>query len=124
MTTVAVRLPVGFAGIDAGEWRRPRGFPRADALERALDALPGVGPVVKKKLERLGLLTVGDLLVHRPFRYEEPVPERRMADLDRDEEVAIAGEVLSVSRRRRGRLQILTARVTDGTATISATWFN
>src|SRR5438309_1790567 len=59
MTTVAVRLPVGFAGIDAGEWRRPRGFPRADALERALDALPGVGPVVKKKLERLGLLTVG-----------------------------------------------------------------
>jgi len=79
---------------------------------------------VKKRLERLGLVTVGDLLAHRPFRYEEPVPERRMADLGRDEEVAIAGEVLSVSKRRRGRLQILTARVSDGTATVSATWFN
>ncbi|HEY6606440.1 MAG TPA: ATP-dependent DNA helicase RecG, partial [Gaiellaceae bacterium] len=48
----------------------------------------------------------------------------RIADLDRDEEVAIAGQVLSVSKRRRGRLQMLTARVTDGTATVSATWFN
>jgi len=29
-----------------------------------------------------------------------------------------------VSKRRRGRLQMLTARVTDGSATVSATWFN
>src|SRR5207248_79594 len=78
----------------------------------------------KQKLARLGLRTVGDLLAHRPFRYEEPVPERRMADLRAGEEVAIAGEVLSVSKRRRGRLQMLTARVSDGSATISATWFN
>ena len=115
---------MGFAGADADEWPRPRVFPRADALDRALEVLPGVGPVVKRKLEQLGLHTVGDLLSHRPFRYEEPVPERRIADLGRDEEVAIAGEVLSVSTRRRGRLQMLTARVTDGSATVSATWFN
>src|SRR5437899_8456220 len=124
MTTVAVALPVGFAGADAADWPRPRLFPRTEVLERALDVLPGVGPVVKKKLERLGLHTVGDLLAHRPFRYEGPVPERRMADLHGDEEVAIAGEVLSVSKRRRGRLQMLTARVSDGSATVSATWFN
>jgi ATP-dependent DNA helicase RecG len=124
VTTVAVRLPVGFASAEAGEWPRPRAFPRPDALARALDVLPGVGPVVKRKLERLGLHVVGDLLAHRPFRYEEPVPERRMADLGRDEEVAIAGEVLSVTKRRRGRLQMLTARVSDGSATVSATWFN
>jgi ATP-dependent DNA helicase RecG len=79
---------------------------------------------VKKKLQRLGLETIGDLLTHRPFRYEEPVPERRIADLQGDEDVAITGEVLSVSNRRRGRLQMLTARISDGTATVSATWFN
>ena len=39
---------------------------------RAVDVLPGVGPAVKKKLQRLGLETIGDLLTHRPFRYEEP----------------------------------------------------
>ena len=80
--------------------------------------------MVKKKLERLGLETVGDLLAHRPFRYEEPVPEVRMADLQADRDVAIAGEVLSTSTRRRGRLQMLTARISDGSATVSATWFN
>jgi ATP-dependent DNA helicase RecG len=79
---------------------------------------------VRKKLERLGLRTVGDLLAHRPFRYEEPLPERRIADLNANEDVAIAGEVLSVSKRRRGRLQMLTARISDGSATVSATWFN
>jgi ATP-dependent DNA helicase RecG len=124
VTTVLVGLPVGFAGADADEWRRPRSFPRSEELDRSLDILPGVGPAVKKKLERLGLETVGDLLAHRPFRYEEPVPERRIADLQADEDVAISGEVLTVSKRRRGRLQMLTARISDGTATVSATWFN
>jgi ATP-dependent DNA helicase RecG len=124
VTKVEVLPPVGFAGADADEWRRPRAFPRPDALDRAVDVLPGVGPAVKKKLQRLGLETIGDLLKHRPFRYEEPVPERRIADLQGDEDVAISGEVLSVSNRRRGRLQMLTARISDGSATVSATWFN
>jgi ATP-dependent DNA helicase RecG len=124
VTIVLVRLPVGFGGADAAGWPRPRSFPRSEQLERVVDVLPGVGPAVKKRLERLGLETVGDLLAHRPFRYEEPVPEVRMADLRADEDVAIAGEVLSTSTRRRGRLRMLTARITDGTATVSATWFN
>ena len=47
-----------------------------------------------------------------------------MADLQADVDVAISGEVLSTSTRRRGRLQMLTARISDGTATVSATWFN
>jgi ATP-dependent DNA helicase RecG len=123
-TTVGVVLPVGFGVADTAEWPRPRSFPKSEELGRSVEVLPGVGPAVRKRLERLGLETVGDLLAHRPFRYEEPVPEVRMADLRADEDVAIAGEVLSTSTRRRGRLQMLTARISDGTATISATWFN
>jgi ATP-dependent DNA helicase RecG len=114
-----------FAASEApADWPRPRTFPRPEQLERSLDVLPGVGPAVQKKLQRLGLERVGDLLGHRPFRYEVPVPERRIADLRADEDVAIAGQVLRVSKRRRGRLQMLTARIDDGTATVSATWFN
>jgi ATP-dependent DNA helicase RecG len=117
-------VTAGFAGEEVGAWPRPRLFPRPDVLERSVETLPGVGPAVKQKLERLGLETVGDLLLHRPFRYEQPVEELRIAELGGDDEVAIRGEVLSVSKRRRGRLQMLTARVSDGSATISATWFN
>jgi ATP-dependent DNA helicase RecG len=117
-------VTVGFAGVEADAWPRPRLFPRAEALDRSVETLPGVGPAVRKKLERLGLVTVGDLLLHQPFRYEQPVEELRIAELGGEDEVAIRGEVLSVSTRRRGRLQMLTARVSDGSATISATWFN
>ena len=123
-TTVAVRLPVGLAGTEADSWPRPRLFPHPEALERDVETLSGVGPAVRKKLQRLGLETVGDLLAHRPFRYEEPVPERPIAELRPDEDVAIAGDVLTTSKRRRGRLQMLTARISDGSATVSATWFN
>jgi ATP-dependent DNA helicase RecG len=119
------RLPTAFAASEPPPaWPRPAILPRADDLERATDVLPGVGPAVKKKLERLGLMTIGDLIAYPPFRYEEPVPERRIADLQGEEDVAISGEVLSLSTRRRGRLQMLTARISDGSATVSATWFN
>jgi ATP-dependent DNA helicase RecG len=117
-------VTAGFAGEGVGTWPRPRLFPRPETLERSVETLPGVGPAVKQKLERLGLATVGELLLHRPFRYEQPVDELRIAELGGEDEVAIRGEVLSVSKRRRGRLQMLTARVSDGSATISATWFN
>jgi ATP-dependent DNA helicase RecG len=117
-------VTVGFAGEETTAWPRPRLFPRAEALARSVETLAGVGPAVRKKLERLGLATVGELLQHPPFRYELPVEELRIAELGGDDEVAIRGEVLSVSKRRRGRLQMLTARVSDGSATISATWFN
>jgi ATP-dependent DNA helicase RecG len=117
-------VTVGFAGEETTAWPRPRLFPRAEALARSVESLAGVGPAVRKRLERLGLATVGELLQHPPFRYELPVEELRIAELGGDEEVAIRGEVLSVSNRRRGRLQMLTARVSDGSATISATWFN
>ena len=89
-----------------------------------MDVLAGVGPTVKGRLAKLGLRSIGDLLRYCPFRYESAAPERRIADLFGEEEVAIAGEILSVSQRRRGRLKILTARVADDSGTISATWFN
>ena len=78
-----------------------------------MDVLAGVGPAVTKRLAALGLRTIGDLLRYRPRRYESAAPERRIADLFGDEDVAIAGEILSVSERRRGRLKILTARVAE-----------
>ena len=117
----------GFATVDPpeGGWAPTRGRFRPERLEAPLDTLPGVGPTLRKRLAKLGLERVGDLLDHRPRRYEEPAPERRIADLWGEDEVVIAGQVLrSSSRRGRGRLQILTAQVSDGSGQITATWFN
>ncbi|MGH3129325.1 MAG: ATP-dependent DNA helicase RecG [Gaiellaceae bacterium] len=120
------RLPTGFASLDPiREWPPPRTRPRPEVLERPLDTLPGVGPTIRRRLVSLGLTTIGDLLAHRPRRYESAVPERRIADLFGEEEVAIAGVVRSVrTRRPRRQLTILTARIADGSGEIDAVWFN
>ncbi len=78
-----------------------------------------------KKLAKLGLGTVGDLLLHAPHRYEAAVPERPIADLMAGEETTIAGEVRHVSvRRPRRNLAIVQARVADESDEITAVWFN
>jgi RecG-like helicase len=117
----------GFAAVDPpeGGWTPTRGRFRPERLEASLETLPGVGPTLRKRLAKLGLERVGDLLDHRPRRYEEPAPERPIADLWGEDEVVIAGQVLRTSSRRgRGRLQILTAQVADASGQITATWFN
>ena len=121
-----IRLPVGFAGTHpATAWPRPRSAPRPEALEAGVETLPKVGPAVRGRLAKLGLRTVGDLLAHRPRRYERAIEERAIRDLFGEDEAVIEGVVLgTTSRRSRGRLKILTARVSDGTGEIKATWFN
>jgi ATP-dependent DNA helicase RecG len=85
-----------------------------------------VGPAVTKRLAKLGLQTIGDLLEHRPHRYEAAAEEVRIADLlASEEEVAIAGEIVRTSvRRPRPRLAIVQARVADESGEITAIWFN
>jgi ATP-dependent DNA helicase RecG len=91
-----------------------------------VESLSGVGPALAKRLAKLGLRTIGDLLEHRPHRYEAAAPEVRIADLlAGEEEVAIAGEVVRTSvRRPRRRLAIVQARVADESGEITAVWFN
>ena len=120
------RRQTAFAGLDQPPaWPATRGRPRPQRLEASLDSLPGVGATLKRKLAGLGISTVRDLLEHVPRRYESAAEEIPIAQLHGDEEVVIVGEVLNVSKRPlRGRRTLVTARVTDGTATIGATWFN
>jgi ATP-dependent DNA helicase RecG len=119
-------VPKGFAGEDAPKsWPRLPGTPRPENAERPVASLSGVGPSLEKKLAKLGLRSLRDLLEHRPHRYETAVPERRIADLLAGEETAIAGEVRSVSvRRPRRNLAIVNARVGDESGEIVAVWFN
>ncbi len=121
------RRQTAFAGLDPPQaWLPTRGRPQPQRLDVALDALPGVGATLKRKLAKLGLDTVRDLLEHRPHRYETAADEVTIAALGRSAgEVVIAGEVLNVTKRPlRGRRTLVSARVDDGTAPVTATWFN
>ena len=115
----------GFAGLAPPDrWPATRSLPRPERLELPVETLPGVGPAVRRKLGRLGIATVGDLLAHRPRRYESAAEERTIAGLFGDDEAVLDVVVRRASARRRGRLHILTAHVSDATGEIRATWFN
>jgi ATP-dependent DNA helicase RecG len=115
----------GFAGlVPPSTWPATRSVPRPGLLELPVETLPGVGPAVRRKLGRLGIATVGDVLAHRPRRYESAAEQRAVAELFGDEEAVLDVVVRRASGRRRGRLHILTAHVADETGEIRATWFN
>ncbi|MEP7223538.1 MAG: DEAD/DEAH box helicase, partial [Actinomycetota bacterium] len=124
-TLARVGRQAGFAGsAPPDSWPRPRSVPRPERLEAGVESLHGVGATLARRLARIGLETVGDLLWQGPRRYEEPVPSKRICDLFGEEEAVIEVVVRSASSRRRGRLRILTARVADATGEVKVTWFN
>jgi ATP-dependent DNA helicase RecG len=126
-TMTATRRQTAFAALDP-----PRVWPptpralRPERLELGLDSLPGVAATTQRKLGKLGLASVRDLLEHRPRRYETAADEVPVAELREGEEVVITGRVLKVEKKpMRGRRRTrIVARVDDGTAAVSVTWFN
>ncbi|MFN0156394.1 MAG: ATP-dependent DNA helicase RecG [Gaiella sp.] len=116
---------IGFAGLDAPDtWARPASAARADLLDQPVGVLPGVGPAVARRLGKLGLHSVRDVLLHRPRRYEAPLAPTPIALLFGEEEAVLEGVVRRASGRRRGRLHMLTVHLADDSGEIRATWFN
>jgi len=95
-------------------------------LESNLTQLKGVGPNMAKKLARLGLRTVGDLLNHLPVRYEDFSHFATINNLKVNERVTIKGKVQLINTRRswKRRLTITEALIKDDTGSIKAVWFN
>jgi ATP-dependent DNA helicase RecG len=125
MTTA--RRQTVFAGLDQPRaWPPTPRAPRPARLTHGLDTLPGVAGTTQRKLGRLGLATVRDVLEHRPRRYETAADVVSVAALRQGEEVVVSGRVLNVEKRplRGRRRSRIVARVDDGTATVSVTWFN
>jgi ATP-dependent DNA helicase RecG len=123
----ATRRQTVFAGLDQPKaWPPTPRAPRPERLDLPLDTLPGVAATTQRKLRKLGLASVRDVLEHRPRRYETAADERTVAELRPGEECVVTGRVLNVEKRpMRGRRRTrIVARIADDTATVSVTWFN
>jgi ATP-dependent DNA helicase RecG len=95
-------------------------------LETALQYLKGVGPRRAADLQRVGLLTVEDLLYRFPVRYEDRGSFLTIAALRPGVAASIVGEVVScvVRPTRRPRFRILELLVRDHTGSMRAVFFN
>ena len=95
-------------------------------LGTPLTELPGVDPIRRDQLDRLGLRTVGSLLFHFPRDYQDMSRLATVADLTDGEPVSVIGTVEEVEHRvnrqtGRGVTGVL-VRLDDGH--VRAVWYN
>jgi ATP-dependent DNA helicase RecG len=98
----------------------------SDYLQTPLQYLKGVGPRRAADLQRVGLVTVEDLLYRFPLRYEDRGHLQPISSLQAGQQVAIAGRIQSSALRttRRPGFKIFEALIGDASGSIVALWMN
>jgi ATP-dependent DNA helicase RecG len=116
----------GPAPVPASEKATTEQVERAiGGLDSPITRLPGINVGYAKKLQRLNVETIGDLLNLFPRRYDDYRTLKTINQLWYGEEVTIIGHVLEVhSREMRKGGSLVQCLISDSTATIQATWFN
>lgn len=95
----------------------------SDGLTTPIQFLKGVGEKRAEELRKIGIETVGDLLEYFPRRYLDRSTILPIAQLEKDQEVTVAGEVVRVERIRRGKPRLIVT-IYDRTGMLEAVWFN
>ena len=95
-------------------------------LKTSVQYLTGVGPVMAKKLKRLGIETVHDLLFYFPRRYDDYSKPQMISKLQIGQDAIIKASIVQIkqSRTHRRWMSIIDALLADDTGQIRAIWFN
>ena len=100
--------------------------PTAAGLETPLTALRGVGPERASQLDRLGLRTVNDLLLHAPRRYEDRRYLLKIKELKLGESATTRGRIVAtgVKTYQRKTRSVYEFVLEDGTGRLHCRWWN
>jgi ATP-dependent DNA helicase RecG len=88
-----------------------------------LTTFKGVGPSLAEKLEKIGLLSVQDILFHLPLRYEDKTRVTTVRDLLIGTSTNIIGEITD-SQITHGKRRMLVVTLHDGTGSIQLCFFS
>src|SRR5260221_9235703 len=94
-------------------------------LKNSVGTIPLIGPSYSKKLEKLGIFTVENLVTHVPRRYLDFRKSAKISELKPGDIVYLKGEVVSSIgqyTKKGGKIQI--TQITDGEESVMAIWFN
>jgi len=89
----------------------------------ALSTLKGVGPAMVKRLEKIGLISVQDLLFHLPLRYEDRTRVTTIRDCLPGTHTNIIGEITN-NQITHGKRRMLVIDLNDGTGNVQLCFFS
>lgn len=95
-------------------------------LDAPVTVLWGVGSERSFQLERLGIRTLTDFLLHRPRRYEDRREFRAIRDISEKGWVTVRGRVVAqgVKVFRKGTRSVFELILDDGTGRLHCRWWN
>jgi ATP-dependent DNA helicase RecG len=93
-------------------------------LTTPVQYVKGVGPKLAEILATKGIATVGDLLNYLPFRYEDRLNPRGIAELRAGEMATVIGEVRNSGLFRTRKMPIFQLTVGQGRSRLKCLWFN
>jgi len=93
-------------------------------LATPVQFVKGIGPAIATMLAEKEILTVEDLLLHLPFRYEDRLNPRALSELKPGETASVIGEVRGAALLRTKRMPIFEMTVGQGTQSLKAMWFH
>ena len=99
---------------------------KTSPLAAPVSSLWGVGGERAAQLSRLGILTIEDLLLHAPRRYEDRRHFRKIAELTKDEPFTARGTIVAqgLKRFRGGSKSVFEFILDDGSARLHCRWWN
>jgi ATP-dependent DNA helicase RecG len=93
-------------------------------LSTSVQYIKGIGPRVAEVLAAKGLHTVDDLLHYLPFRYEDRLNPRSVAELRAGEMATVIAEVRNSGLFRTRRMPIFQLTVGQGRNRLKCLWFH
>jgi ATP-dependent DNA helicase RecG len=93
-------------------------------LTTPVQYVKGIGPRLAEILATKGIATVGDLLNYLPFRYEDRLNPRGIAELRAGEMATVIGEVRNSGLFRTRKMPIFQLTVGQGRSKLRCLWFN
>ena len=88
-----------------------------------MGVLRGVGPKIKERLSKFGIISIEDLLFHLPFRYQDRTKVTPIAALQHGTEALIEGTIKLSSIVFRGRRSLI-IKLEDKTGIATIRFFN
>ncbi len=93
-------------------------------LTTPVQYVKGIGPKLAEVLATKGIATVGDLLNYLPFRYEDRLNPRGIAELRPGEMATVIGEVRNSGLFRTRKMPIFQLTVGEGRSRLRCLWFH